>query len=153
MKDKIQTARKLIRKIAGELLGAAVFFILGCAFIELIYYAHDISYADKIDRIANWGTFLYFGITASGLFMLIRWSNEDTKDRAFLARISDRTGWYMKAPGGVFGFIFLWPVVAFLAFLPLLYRRIVHLGILRGFINDHEYRRGSDGQTIQEDNN
>ena len=153
MKDKIQTARKLIRKITGDLLGAAIFFILGCAFIELIYYAHDISYADKIDRIANWGTFLYFGITASGLFMLIRWRNEDTKDQVFMSRISDRSGWYMKAPGGVFGFIFLWPVVAFLAFLPLLYRRIVHLGILRGFINDHECRRSSDGQTIQEDNN
>ena len=139
MKSKKQIAGELIGKITWDLLGAAGFFFLGCLFLELIYYAHDCSYADRIDRIANWSTFLLLGIMGSGLFLLIRRNNEDPRDLKFLSGISDRHGWYLNSSrtGGTF-FVFTWPIASMLLFLPLLCRRIIHLRILRKYINETE---------------
>ena len=144
MKDKMQFAGNLIRKIAVELWAAAGFFLLGFLLLELIYYAHDCSYADKIDRAANWSTYLLSGMMASGLFLFIRWKNENSRDQLFLSRITDRHGWYMKSlgGGGLF-FLLTWPVASILLLLPLLYRRIVHLRILRNYVSEKEYAAGT----------
>lgn len=150
MKDKTQFARNLIWKIAMELWGAVGFFFLGCLLLDLIYYAHDCSYTDRIDRVSNWSTFLLLGMMASGLFLVIRWKNENPRNLLFLSRISDRHGWYMKSLGGGGFFIFTWPVASVLLLLPLLYRRVIHLHILREFVNRKEYAAGQTADPPKE---
>lgn len=136
MRAKINYAWRLSRKIIRELFVAIVILVLSAWFVESSVLSNSEMMA-KIPDITLRRVIVHLlnvGLTC-GLYLIIKFRNEDLKDRQFLSDTLKWNDWYLESFRPFCRFLLgFFPVYLSLSFFVLLFRRIAQLHRLRNFI-------------------
>ena len=135
MKAKADYAWKLSRKIIRELLTALLILVLTCMYVELsiipdsgfVAEIRDVTLRRVVFHLIGAGVFC-------GIYLFIKFRNEDLKDRQFLYDTLNWNDRYLK--------LYMTPLLYIPVFIPILsifvlpVRRIVQLYRLRKFFRE-----------------
>ena len=150
MEAKVYFARELTRKIIRELSVAVVILVLSAWLVESTHLS-DTEVLAKIPDITLRHVIAHLisaGITC-GVYLVIKFRNEDMYDRQFLSDTLKWNDWYLKSfrPFSriLAGFF---PVYLSVSVFVLLIRRITQLHRLHNFISEHAVNHtGSSDET------
>lgn len=135
MKTKADYAWKLSRKIIRELLTAALILVLTCVYVELFIIPGSWFVAEVPDITLRRIVFHLIGAGVfCGIYLIIKFRNEDLKDRQFLndtLNWNDRDLKIFMAP-----LLIIFPIYMIMSVFVLSVRRIVQLYRLREFFRE-----------------